>query len=423
MSITDTRGQDRVLPKPARLRRHLGLLLGGGLLLIAAAYAVAALAPNFGADDALEGRLLRLSTVTRGDLVREIMAQGRVVVANSPTLFSPELGYVELEVKAGDSVTKGQQLARVISPELGEQLARENSELTRLQADLERQKIESRQLRLQQEQARAMAEVQLKAMEREKRRADKSWELKIISRLDYEKVLDDLERAKLEFEQATQNLALSDESLAFYDRSLALQSDSQGLIIKALERRVEALAILSPVDGMVGNVQVDHKQAVAANQPLISVVDLTTYEVEASVPEGMAVELSPGMEAEIQLGGEDFAGILTAISPEVVGGQVTARIRFSGDMPPRLRQNQRLTARIKLENKPDTLMVERGPFFDGFRGHLFVVREGRAYKTPITLGSRSLRHIEIIDGLNSGDQVIVSALDVKDSVNTLILSN
>src|SRR5690606_8532184 len=282
MSITDTRGQDRVLPKPARLRRHLGLLLGGGLLLVAAVYAVAALAPNFGADDALEGRLLRLSTVTRGDLVREIMAQGRVVVANSPTLFSPELGYVELEVKAGDSVTKGQQLARVISPELGEQLARENSELTRLQADLERQKIEPRQLRLQQEQARARAEVQLKAMEREKRRADKPWELKIISRLDYEKVLDDLERAKLEFEQATQNLALSDESLAFYDRSLALQSDSQGLIIKALERRVEALAILSPVDGMVGNVQVNHRQAVAANQALITVVDLTAYEVEAS---------------------------------------------------------------------------------------------------------------------------------------------
>lgn len=423
MTITDTRGQDRILPKPAGWRRHLGLILTASLLLIAAVYAVAALAPSISVDDAIERQRLRLSTVTRGDLVREIMAQGRVVVANSPTLFSPEVGYVELHVKAGDSVKKGQVLARVVSPELGEQLARENSELTRLQADLERQKIESRQRRLQQEQARAMAEVQLKAMQREKRRADKSWELKIISRLDYEKVVDDLARAELEFEQAAQNLALSDESLSFYDRSLALQSDSQKLIIKALERRVEALEIVSPVDGMVGNVQVDHKQAVAANQPLISVVDLTTYEVEASVPEGMAVELSPGMEAEIQLGGDDFAGMLTAISPEVVAGQVTARIRFSGEMPPRLRQNQRLTTRIKLENKPDTLMLERGPFFDGFRGHVFVVRDGRAHKTPVTLGSRSLRHVELLDGLDSGDQVIVSAMDVEDTVDTLVISD
>ena len=422
MTMMDTSGQDRVLQKSTGWRRHLGLALGGGLLLAAAAYAVAALAPSFSADDAIERQRLRLSTVTRGDLVREIMAQGRVVVANSPTLFSPEVGYVELHVKAGDSVEKGQRLATVISPELVEQLARENSELTRLQADLERQKIESRQLRLQQEQARAMAEVQLKAMQREKRRADKSWELKIISRLDYEKVLDDLARAELEFEQAAQNLALSDESLSFYDRSLALQSDSQRLIIKALERRVEALEITSPVDGMVGNVQVDHKQAVAANQALITVVDLTAYEVEASVPEGMASELSAGMDTDIQLNGEDFAGVLTAISPEVVGGVVTARIRFSGDMPPSLRQNQRLTARIKLENKPDTLMVERGPFFDGFRGYAFVVRDGRAHKKAVTLGSRSLRHVEVIDGLEAGEQVIVSAMDVKDTVDTIIIS-
>src|SRR5690606_14898044 len=142
------------------------------------------------------------------------------------------------------------------------------------------------------------------------------------------KVLDDLARAKLQFEQATQNLVLSDESLAFYDRSLALQSESQMLIIKALERRVEALEILSPVEGMVGNVQVDHKQAVAANQALITVVDLTAYEVEASVPEGMASELSAGMTTDIQLNGEDYTGLLTAISPEVIAGVVTTRIRF-----------------------------------------------------------------------------------------------
>ncbi|HEY7886526.1 MAG TPA: HlyD family efflux transporter periplasmic adaptor subunit [Cellvibrionaceae bacterium] len=422
MQITDTRAQDCALPPKHRHKRRVVIISALIVLLAIAAYTFAALAPTFTSDGALDRQSLRLSTLVRGDLVRDIMAQGRVVVANSPTLFSSEGGYVDLYVKAGDTVQKGQALATITSPELGEQLAREKSELTRLQADLERQKIESRQQRLQQEQARAMAEVQLKAMQREKRRADQSWELQIISRLDYEKVLDDLARAKLEHEQASQSLALSDDSLAFYDRSLALQSDSQMLIIKALERRVEALKIISPVEGMVGNVQVDHKQAVAANQALITVVDLTAYEVEASVPEGMASELNAGMATDIQLNGEEFAGVLTAISPEVVGGVVTARIRFSGEMPPRLRQNQRLTARIKLENKPDTLMLERGPFFDSFRGYVFVVREARAEKIPVTLGSRSLRHIEILEGLDPGDQVIVSSVDVNNTVDVLTIS-
>lgn len=423
MSITDTSGQDRPLHVNAK-RKHTSLIfVSCGLLLSLAVYAISSLGSAFTTDGALDRKTLRFSSLVRGDLVREIRAQGRVVVANSPTLFSPEAGYVELYVKAGDDVKQGQRLASISSPELGEQLARQKSELTRMQADLERQKIQSQQTQLQQQQARAMAEVQLKAMHREVRRAEQSFELKIISQQDYERVLDDLERAQLEFDQATQNLALSHESLAFYDRSLTLQSDSQALIIKALERRIDALQILSPVDGMVGNVQVNHKQAVAANQSLISVVDMSAYEVEASVAEGMAGELAPGMSVEIQLGGQYYDGLLTAISPEVINGTVIGRIRFSGDIPQQLRQNQRLTTRIKLENKQDTLMVERGPFFDSFYGHVFKVEEGRAHKVPVTLGSRSLQHIEILDGLDEDDTIIISALDIADSDTNLLISH
>lgn len=422
MNIADTSKQDRPLEAGIRSKRRWPIALCCGFLLSVAVYAITSFAPAFTAGGTLQYENLRLSPVIRGELVREIIAQGRVVVANSPTLFSPEGGYVELYVKAGDEIRKGQRLATVASPELGEQLARQKSELTRIKADLERQKIQFQQLHLQQQQAQAMAEVQLKAMKREVRRASESYKLQIISQLDYEKALDDLARAQLEFDQATQILALSNDSLEFYDRSLDLQSNSQALIIKALQRRIDAMEILSPVDGMVGNVQVNHKQAVSANQPLVSVVDMSTYEVEASVPESVAGELGPGLSVAIHMVGKRYEGILAAVSPEVVNGSVIARIRFSEEAPSQLRQNQRLTAHIQLESKSNSLMVERGPFFDTFQGYVYKVRDNRALKTPVTIGSQSLKYIEVLDGLAEKDTVIVSSLDNINSADNLLIN-
>ena len=61
---------------------------------------------------------LQIATIEQGDLVRDIVANGRIVAANAPQLYAPEQGFVDLKVKAGDEVTKGQIVAIVESPEL-----------------------------------------------------------------------------------------------------------------------------------------------------------------------------------------------------------------------------------------------------------------------------------------------------------------
>lgn len=421
--IQDTVDQDTPI-SPRRRHNRLGLIAVAATIIVAILiFGFTALSQTFAADRILDRAELRVATVERGDLVREVMAQGRIVVANSPTLFNSEQGTVDLKVKAGDSVTEGQLLAVIDSPELREALARERAQLTRLQVDLARQKIETEQLRLQQQQTLAMAKVQLKAMQREKRRADKSYQLKLISELDFEEMADNLERAQLEHRQAEQNLALSVDSVGFYDRSLKLQSESQQMLIQTLERRVEELNIVSPVAGMVGNIEANQKQVVAPNQRLITVVDLTAYEIEAQVAEGLAGELAPTMDAEVRLNGQDHPGLVTAISPEVVQGQVNVRIRFADEPPANLRQNQRLTARILLENRSDTLMVKRGPHFDNFRGYVLKLEGERAQKLPVTLGGRSLSHIEILEGLTEGDTIIVSSIDIEANDENILISN
>jgi HlyD family secretion protein len=423
MKIADTSAQDLMLGQTNRKKKRI-VMLGIAVLLIGVIVSTFI----YVAEVSMSGRVMersaiRVATVERGTLVREVVSQGRIVVANSPTLFSPEQGYIDILVKAGDTVKPDQVLATITSLDLNELLAQETADLTRIEADLGRQKIEAKRRKLELEQIIAMAHVSEKAMMREKLRADQAINKKLISQLEYEKAEDDLERAKLELAQAKQNSELANESLGFDIESLTLQLKSQQLLVDALKRRVRELSIKSPVSGMVGNLQVTNKQAVTANQALITVVDLSAFEVEAIVAEGFADEITPLMEAEITLGGSIYPGEVTAISPEVVNGGVSVRIRFTDTLPENLRQNQRLTAKIILENKPNTLIVNRGSFFDGFRGHVYKMQNNKALRVPVVLGGSSLKHIEIMDGLQEDDSIIISSLTTSTTDEQILITD
>lgn len=423
MKIADTSAQDLMLGQASRKNRRI-VIVGAAAMLIG----VFVSAFIYVSDVSMSGLVversaIRVAVVERGTLVREVVSQGRIVAANSPTLFSPEQGYIDMAVKAGDTVARDQVLATIVSPDLNELLAREMANLTRIDADLGRQKIESKRRKLELEQIIAMAQVSAKAMLREKLRADEAISKKLIRQVDYEKAEDDLERAKLELAQAKQNGELANESLGFDVESLTLQLKSQQLLVDALQRRVHELTIRSPVSGMVGNVQVINRQAVAANQALITVVDLSAFEVETIVPEGFADDIAPLMEVEITLGGAAYPGMVTAISPEVVNGGVSARIRFTDVLPENLRQSQRLTAKIFLENKPNALIVNRGSFFDGFRGHVYKLQNNKALRVPVVLGGSSLKHIEIMDGLQEGDSIIISSLATKTTDEKILITD
>jgi len=159
---------------------------------------------------------VRTAVVARGDLVRDVSVQGRIVAAVSPTLYASASGSITLEVVAGQQVIAGQVLASVDSPELKSQLQQSESALEQRKVELERQRIESRQQALEKRKAADLADVALVAAKREQRRAHEANERGVIPVIDFEKAQDDLRNAQLAFEHAIADAKLFDERLAFY---------------------------------------------------------------------------------------------------------------------------------------------------------------------------------------------------------------
>jgi len=368
---------------------------------------------------------LRVATVTRGDLVRDVSVQGRVVAAISPTLYASAPGSITLLVEAGASVEAGQILATVDSPELTNQLRQAEALLGQQSIELERQRIESRQLALEKRKAADLAEVALIAANREKRRADEGHARSIISVIDFEKAQDDLRNAELAHAHAVADADLFDERLTFELRASELSLQRQQLLVDELQRRVDGLAIASPVSGIVGDMLVAQKAAVSRDTPVMSVVDLSQFEVEAQIPESYADDLVIGMQAEIMIGTSAYAGMLSAVSPEITANQVSSRIRFVGEMPGNIRQNQRLTTRVLLEERPGVLMLQRGQFLESGGGRVAYVLDskGLAVRRPISIGARSLAAVEIASGLAEGDRVIISGTEQFRSAESVLITN
>lgn len=421
--IRDTSAQDRKITRaPQRGRRYLYI----GIAVVVAGLLVA-IAPGIGrllsSDASASLSRLRIATVKRGTLTRDVSVQGRVVAAVSPTLYAPSAGIVHLAIHAGDKVRKNDVLAELDSPELANRLKQEQSTLDSLTIAVERAGIDSRKAQAAAQTTLDQAEIDRQTAARELERNQKGFKLGALPELDMLRAKDALAKAELTVAHAKNDVQLERESLAFDVKTKHLALDRQQLLVQDLMRQVDELKVRSPVDGQVGQLLVQQRANVAANAPLITVVDLSALEVEVQVPEVFAHDLAIGMPAEIQEGGTRYAGEVSAISPEVVAGQVTGRIRFGKDKPAGLRQSQQLTTRILIDQHPNVLMVERGPFVDSGAGRVaYIVHGDVAERTPIQVGATSLNAVEIVSGVKEGDRIVISGTDAFNSAKRVSLN-
>ena len=412
--IRDTSAQDNVIKPAASARRNRKPWLIGGIAGAAVlALAVWVVSGWVSGGRSFDASRVRVAEVTRGDLVRDISADGRVIAANSPTLYAIAGGTVALKVVAGDVVKKGQALAEIDSPELRSKLAQEGSTLASMEAEASRALLDAQITRSTASKLLDQAQIERTAAQRDLERYQRAYEGGAVSQNEYAKAQDELKKAEIGLAAARKDSGLQGEGAGLDSRNKRLLADRQRAVVTELQRQVDALTVRAPFDGQIGQVQIPQGTNVATNAPILSVVDLSLFEVEIKVPESFARDLAIGMPAQIASSGTQYAAEVSAVSPEVVNGEVNARLRFAkGKQPPGLRQNQRLSARIVLDTRRNVLMVERGSFLEQDGGRVaYVVDGSRAVRRPIQTGVSSLSSVEIVSGLQPGEKIVVSGSD------------
>ncbi|MCP4605387.1 MAG: HlyD family efflux transporter periplasmic adaptor subunit [Proteobacteria bacterium] len=414
---------DRPVPRPRGLTKKRALI---GVFLLAAFIGSVIAYPSLRrftqSERTVKLSRLRLSSVTRGELHREVSVEGRVVAAYHPTLYSSSLGIVTLKAKTGNPISKGDLLGTISSPKLENRLKQEQATLATLRSALGRQRIQLEQVTNRQRRDKSLLDLDLAAAKRARDRAEQSRALGILTEVEYEAAEDTVEQLSVKLIFARKNAKLLERSLKFEIKESKSALERQELIVEDLMRQVEALIIHSPVSGFVSRIHVEDRESVNVNAKLFTVVDLSTFEVEISVPENYADEIAPGTSAMMQIGNRKWSGKVKRISPEVTGLEVLGIVSFLGESPIGLKQNQRIMTRLIIESRPNVLKVRLGPFLqDGGGYEAYVIKEGMAVKRKIKVGARSVAEVEIVSGLHLGEQIVISETTSFKGANRVLL--
>lgn len=409
--IRSTSAQDVAADGQPPWHRRRPALLGAAalvLLMVAAGWLIY--------DWSQSGEVVSLSrlettTVARGRFVQDVAARGTVIAAISPTIFATAAGTVHYLVHAGDAVRKGQELAVVASPLLRNEYQRQLAKLKSMNAALGEERVKLQEALLTSQQQANLDAVRMNAQLRDLQRAQSAWKVHVISEQRYEGAYDTYSIARLNFEHAREDAHLAQRQILLDLRTRTLARDAQSLRVAELRSRMAALQVHSPVSGMVADIAQPNESYVAQNLPLVTVVDLSALAIQFQVAESLAGGITPGVPAQITLGGQTVKGVVTDIAPAVRNGWVTGRLRFAGTPPAGLRQNEQASVRIILGQHNNVLYMDRGAYISPQTRFVYLERGDKAVRVPVTFGAASIAEIEVLQGLTAGETVIISNPD------------
>jgi HlyD family secretion protein len=400
----DTSAQDRLVERSTAegIRRHRFLLiaLGGAAIAI---LLIAWTSTRWSAGPTVNAQRLSIATVERGRFVRDIAAEGRIVAAVSPTLYAAAAGTVSFSVKAGDKVQRGDVLGSISSPDLQTELAQAQSSLEELTIAHKRAQLDARQQAMLADEQAETALIERTSATNEHERMTRAFALGAIAEIEVKRTRTLLDKAEVSYNHIRNNRSLQNDVLLFDVDAKRVARERQSLVVQDLQRQIS---------GQAGQVLVAEHAYVAKDTPLLTVVDLTALAVDISVPEGFARDLAVGMPAQIIAGGRELKGELGSVSPEVVNGEVVARVRFADDATQGLRQSQRVSVRVLLDSRDDVLTVPRGPFMEIDGGHsAYVVHGEVAERRAIRIGASSVDKVEIRAGVQAGERIVISGTE------------
>jgi len=408
------------IPRPdvaaKKRRRRIITISAVALGAILATVALSRLKP---AVPTVDRSTVWIDTVKRGPMVRQVRGLGTLVPENIRWIPANTEGRVEkIMIWPGTHVESDSVILELSSPELDQaahdaelQATAAEAELTTLRATLQRGLLDQEATT-----AKAKSDYEQAKMERETN--DQLTKNGLIAELQYKtsKVKEAELANRNEIEQ--KRLSFSHDSI---DPQLAAKQaavDQAKQLAKLKLDQVEALHVRAGMSGVLQQLPVQIGQRVKIADNLARVADPTRLKAQVKIAETQAKDIQIDQKAVIDTRNGVVNGHVIRVDPAVEQGTVTVDVAIDGELPKGARPDLSVDGTIELERLNDVIYVGR-PAFGQENNTVGVFKlvagSNEAVRTPVKLGKSSVNTIEIVNGLQPGDQVILSDTSAWDS--------
>jgi HlyD family secretion protein len=411
--------------KKKKQRKQL-ILAGCGIMALAAmAFFVTRLKP---ASPEVDRATVWTDVVKRGPLLRQVRGPGTLVPREDKIRLIPaetEATVVRLRVLPGAKVEPDTILMDLVDPQLQQELLDAQLQLKGAEADYINTRAKVQSDLMDQKAAAATVgadhhQAQLQAQ------TDKSlYDLGVISGLTYSASKGKAEELTIRNDLEKQRLTLNEKAI---ETQLSVQQtkvDQAKALLGLKQKQLDALNVRAGISGVLAELPHQVGEHVAPGTTLAKVVQLDQLKASLKIAETQARDIQIGQPAEIDTHNGVIDGKVMRIDPAVLNGTVTVDVEIAGALPQGARPDLSVDGTIDLDRMSDVLYVGR-PAFGNENSTISLFKlsaDGKtAVRVPVKVGRASVNSIQVLEGLQVGDTVILSDMSRWDNTDKIRLN-
>ena len=392
---------------------RIGTAVGGFIVLIVVVISML--------QTSLKRKDLNISTVDKGVIEVSVSASGKVIPAFEQIINSPiNSRIVEVYKRGGDSVDVGTPILKLDLQSAETEYNKQLDEEQMKSLQLEQQRVTNHNKLSEMEMNLKVSRMELdrKAVELRNERyldslgagtTDKVRQVELDYNVSILKLKEDEQKYKNEQALAEADLKVKELELNIFRKSLA-----------ETRRTLEDAQIRSPRKAILTYVNNEIGSQIGQGAKVAIVSDLSHFKIEGEIADTYGDRIAAGSKAVIKIGSEKLDGTVSDVTPLSKNGVISFTVQLEEDNHKRLRSGLKTDVYVMNAVKDDVLRIANSSYYVGKGEYeLFVVNGNQLLKRKVQLGDSNFEYVEVVSGLQEGDQVIVSDMNAYKDKNKL----
>ncbi|UAA40357.1 HlyD family efflux transporter periplasmic adaptor subunit [Paraneptunicella aestuarii] len=364
------------------------------------------------ADFSINRSSLTIGEVKRGNYTVSVRGTGLLVPDKIHWLAAmTDATVVRVVLKAGNIVKEGDLIVEMTNPQLIQQLAEEKWELEALTSEHEAARVAQETQLLEMKSNLLNLKLAYEHAVNEYNAHEELIQTNAVSKLDYQRSKVEMDQTLQRWESAQEEYKKSQENLKVQNIARSARLNKTKKSVERIQQQVDALMVIATMDGTIQEVPLDPGQRVRMGDNIAKLSQRDSLIAELQVPEIQIRDVAIGQHVTIDTRNSKIEGIVSRIDPAVINGNVQVDVAFTQELPDDARPDLSVDGEIKITEIEDALYVER-PLFAQSRSQssLYRLTDGGEFaeRVEVQLGYGSVSEIQVLDGLQVGDRVVIS---------------
>ena len=369
---------------------------------------------------------VQTATVINGEFSEYVNADGTLQPIQTIKVYTREGGFVDrLLVQDGALVHKGDTLMILSDPDLMRTIESERDKWRKQNRSYRTSMIEMDQRHLSLAQSILQTKYELKRLEKEHNLALEEYRMGIRSKAQLD-VADEeynykMETVRLQLESRRQDSVLN----AIRQEALQDELAEAQRQLRKTEERLNDLIVTAPADGQLSGLSLEPSQRISAGTAIADIKRMDQFRMRLSINEFYIDKITVGQPATITYEKKTYPMTISNTVPEIKSGSFDVFLVFTDSMPDNARIGKTYQARIEMGGQAHSIIVPKGNFYNYTHGNwVFKVNESHthAVRVPVSIGRQNPRHFEILEGLNPGDEIIITGYDRIADADEVVLN-